>query len=236
MYQHRAVHVCRTVQINPPSIIPLPFLRLPTALSLSLFCAGDWAEQEEPEYPTMMLNKLSKQQQLLLQELERTKRRLREEIWAREGRTAIYTNNNALPTDPADPLALWSNHHARGADFGRSVHNANALVSPSSYQSNKRSSQVPDGRKGPNAPGGARLKRSRIEAGIVSPVENPTKEGTERFQAAMKSEEKSRAPPSTRIDMLPVMSSTGEWGKKASFRYHARELCLGVALECRVRS
>lgn len=209
MYQHkeRVVHVCRT---NPSSIVYTP--SIPARADCHVFSVGAWAKQEEPGYPTMMLNKLSKQQQLLLQELERTKRRLREEIWAREGRTAANTNNNALPTDPADPLALWSNYHARSADFGsKSANNANALVPPSSYQSNKRSSQVPDGRKGPHAPGGARLKRSRIEAGIVSPVENPDKkEGIERLQAAMKSEEKSRAPPSTRIDMLPVMSSTGE--------------------------
>lgn len=149
-----------------------------------------------------MLNKLSKQQQLLLQELERTKRRLREEIWAREGRTA--TTDNAPPTDAPDPLTLWSNHHTRDANYGRS---ANALISPSSYQSNKRSSQVTDGGRGPNASGGARLKRSRIEAGM-SPVESRA-EGIERLRA-LKLEEKSQAPPSTRIDMLPVMSSTGE--------------------------
>lgn len=185
-----------------------PLNHNPYVLALAnccLFCAGACVEQEDPEYSRTMLSKLSKQQQLLLQELERTKRRLREEIWAREQRTA--TTSNALPADSADPLALWSNRHTHDPDHGRYANNA--LGSPSSYQSNKRSSHLTNGGKGQNAAGGARLKRSRVEAGM-SLVENPTTtQGIERL-GSMKPEEKSRAPPSTRIDMLPVMSSTGE--------------------------
>lgn len=159
-----------------------------------------WVDQEGPDSSRTMLNKLSKQQHLLLQELERTKRRLREEIWAREGRTA--TSDVARPTSPTEPSASWAHQQMHGSACARLP--TTAFNSPSSYRTKKRSSQVTDGGRGPHISGGARLKRPRSEAGIC-PTENDV-EGVH----AMKPEESNRPSPSTRIDMLPVMSSTGE--------------------------
>ncbi|CAN0490444.1 unnamed protein product, partial [Ectocarpus sp. 12 AP-2014] len=116
------------------------------------------------DYSRTMLSKLSKQQHLVLRELERTKRRLREEVWAREEKTTKHT---AQPTDPGDPYTSWSSCQARGSNVTRPSNIAPA--SPSKCSSNGRSAQMTGARAGPNARDGARLKRSRTEAGM-SPV------------------------------------------------------------------
>lgn len=175
-------------------------------VSIRLCCSRRaWVDQEDPEYSRTMLNKLSKQQHLLLQELERTKRRLREEIWAREGRTGA--SDAARPTTPPDQLASWPHRQTHGGTCASLP--GTALNSPSSYRSKKRS-QATDGGREPHASGSARLKRSRSEAGI-NPVDIDDTEGVHVERArATKPEESNRPSPSTRIDMLPVMSSTGE--------------------------
>lgn len=162
-----------------------------------------WVGQEDQDYSRTMLNKLSKQQHLLLQELERTKRRLREEIWAREGRTGIP--GAARPTSP-DPLDSWPRQQAHGSAGARLP--STALDSPSNYRSKKRS-QAADGGRGQHTSGGASLKRSRSEAGIRPTEIDVEGEHVERARAT-RPEESHRLSPSTRIDMLPVMSSTGE--------------------------
>lgn len=64
-------------------------------------------------------------------------------------------------------------------------------------------------RGGPNARGGARLKRSRTEAGM-SPVDGDAA-GADKARS-MKLGGKNRSPcPPTRIVMLPVMASTGDF-------------------------
>lgn len=153
-----------------------------------------------------MLNKLSKQQHLLLQELERTKRRLREEIWAREGRAG--TSDAARPTNPPDPWESWPHQQSHGSACDNLPNTA--LNSPSSHRSKKRSSQVTDGGRGLHSSGGgARLKRSRSEAGI-GPTDSDVEGVRVERARATKPEESSRPFPSTRIDMLPIMCSTGE--------------------------
>lgn len=107
-----------------------------------------------------MLSKLSKQQHLLLRELERTKCRLREEIWAREGRIATNAKTNKQP-------------------------------------------EVVVG--GPRVDV-ACLKRSRSEAGMSS-IESDAEGGGRGRVLEL---EAPKPTLSTRIDMLPVMSSTGE--------------------------
>lgn len=150
-----------------------------------------------------MLYKLSKQQHLLLQELERTKRRLREEIWAREGRPGA--SDVARPTNPPDLLSSWPHKQTRGSARIPTT----MLNSPSTYRSKKRSSQVTDGGRGPQNSGGTRLKRSRNE-GCISPTDSGVEGVSVERARATKPEESNRPSPSARIDMLPVMSSTGE--------------------------
>lgn len=161
-------------------------------------------KQEGQDYSRTMLNKLSKQQHLLLQELERTKRRLRAEISARERRTDSPKDAPPTTTSPGH-FASWSNQHSDGAGAGGRP-SSFTLLSPSSQRRNKRASQATDGGRGPNAPG-ARFKRSRNE-GCRSPVESDTA-GAERPRV-IQTEESCRPSPTTRIGMLPVMSSTGE--------------------------
>lgn len=169
---------------------------------------GVRTEQENPHNSRTMLTKLTKQQHLLLQELGRTKRRLREEIWAREERTA--TDNTAQPIDSGDPLASWRNQ-GRDATI---MPSKKALGSPSRCRNDKQSSRMADTRRDPNTRGGARLKRSRSEAGMC-PVEGDV--GGAGRARAMHPEDNNRpsmgSSPmtlSTRIDLLPVMCTTGE--------------------------
>lgn len=180
----------------------------PSARSLAF---TNWVryEQENPQHSRTMLTKLTKQQHLLLQELERTKRRLREEIWAREERAA--TNKSAQPIDPGDPLALWRNNQGRD-DVTRP--SKDTLFSPSRSQKDKQPSRMAETRRDQNTKKGVRLKRSRSEAGM-GPVEGDV-EGAARARG-VDLEENSRPSMgcasknlSTRIDLLPVMCTTGE--------------------------
>lgn len=151
-------------------------------------------EQEAPaDVSSAMLSKLNKQQRLLLRELERTKRRLREEISARTERTTV-----ASPTD-SNPAA-WSNK-AHGDEWTSkdTLHAAARLT-------NKKRSQITSAGGGRQDAGGACLKRSRSEAGMSS-IERDA-EGVERALTAKLYV--ARPSPATRIDMLPVMASTGK--------------------------
>lgn len=167
--------------------------------------------QENPQHSRTMLTKLTKQQHLLLQELERTKRRLREEVWAREEKTAA--DKTASPVDPADSLAvLWASRRARGCDSVAAA-SKKGMLSPSS-RNHKQLSRTTDGRRDPVPKEGPSLKRSWREAGM-GPAEDEA-EG-ERTTGAMDPAGNSRAStvspstsPLTRIDLLPVMSTTGE--------------------------
>lgn len=141
-----------------------------------------------------MLSKLSKQQHLLLRELERTKRQLREEIWKREGRTA-----DALPADRDQ-----AERPIRPRGVSRESKSNKALLSPTKGVIHQSTTMIKG--IGQGAVEGACLKRSRSEAGM-SCVENDT-EGVDKAKAVKP--EGGRPTPCTRIDMLPVMSSTGE--------------------------
>lgn len=149
-------------------------------------------KQEEARVSRAMLSKLSKQQHLLLRELERTKRRLREEIHAREERRLIP------PTD-SDTIA-WTSQWIGNVETARDT-----LSSPAVCVGTKRFpiKNVVGGGRGP---GNASLKRSRSEAGIGY-VENDA-EGIETARGPKP--EVARPYPTTRIDMLPIMASTGE--------------------------
>lgn len=178
----------------------LPIFSLATAL-----IDGIRTKKETQDYPRTMLNKLSKQQHLLLQELERTKRRLRAEISARERRTDGPSND--APTTSPGHAGSWVNQRSDGADVGGRP-SSSIFRSPSSQRSNKRASQPADGGRGPNAPG-ARFKRSRNNEACKSPTDSDAA-GAEK-QRAPKAEDSCRPSPATRIGMLPVMSSTGAY-------------------------
>lgn len=139
------------------------------------------------------MSKLSKQQHFLLRELERTKRRLQEEIWAREARTAI-----APPINPES--AIWLN---KPFDNGEVLENVLPSTAGNVPDTHLPTTNVPGGRPGIR---GTCLKRSRSEAGMSS-VEGDL-DGIYREKAMQPG--MLRPSPTTRIDMLPVMSSTGE--------------------------
>ena len=151
-----------------------------------------------------MLNKLSKQQHLLLRELERTKRRLREEIWKREGRIA--------DAPPADHYQAARSIRSRGAS--RESKSNKALLSPTRYESHQSPTIIKGAGRG--SAKGTCLKRSRSEAGM-SCVENDA-EGVDK--AKVVKPEGGRHTPCTMIDMLPVMSSTGECRRWKSRRHY----------------
>ncbi|CAN0234981.1 unnamed protein product, partial [Scytosiphon promiscuus] len=157
-----------------------------------------------------MLTKFTKQQRLLLQELERTKRRLREEILAREERTA--NNVTVQPVDHGDPFSSWGNDQGRDPATRPSK---NALYSPSRFRNGKQSPPLTDAMRDSGIKRGARLKRSRSEAGMGNAVEGD-RGGAERTRA-MNPEENKRSSlecpsksPSMGIDLLPIMCTTGE--------------------------
>lgn len=141
-----------------------------------------------------MLRKLSKQQHLLLGELERTKRRLHEEIWSRE-----ENNTAAVLSAKPDPLA-WRYHPTFGYAKS-SKENTNSPARPVS--SNKQSPVRNTARHYADTGGASCLKRSRSEAEMSS-VDSEA-EGAEIARLAV-----ARPPATTMIGMLGVMSSTGE--------------------------
>lgn len=175
-----------------------------------------------PNISRTMLRKLNKQQHLLLEELERTKRRLREEIRAREeGTIPQYDDDSdgshftALPSSNPVELGLTAAKDEAAKPTISSC-KGSAIWSPRRQATNERLLAISGARH--NDPARERhtglvnrLKRSRSEAGIgISRSKDALAAGVEadRMQEQQKGNNQP-ATAATRIDMLPVMASTG---------------------------
>lgn len=139
------------------------------------------------------LRKLSEQNHLLLHELKQTKNQLREEVWARK------KTEEEIPTNP-DPLLTWL-----GGING-------SLESPTATSSTPQSNTKPlmvakmvGGRR--HFPYSTSLKRSHSEADM-----DP--DGYEKRPPI--TPETGQPSLFTRIDMLPIMASTGQFEPSAS--------------------
>lgn len=173
-----------------------------------------------------MLRKLNKQQRLLLEELERTKRRLREEIRAREeGTTPQHDddsdqNNSAAPPFSNPPKFELAAAKDEAAQSKLSGCKGSATWSPTGRAKNERLLTISAvGHNGParerrrGAEDGAvnGLKRSRSEAGIGISSDNDAVAAGGEVGGKQGQRKGNNEPPTaaTRIDMLPVMASTG---------------------------
>lgn len=174
------------------------FCGLKHAISPSL--DGCATEQGEPNVSRALLCKFSKQQHLLLCELERTRRRLREEQWMKEERSL----KTALDPPTRPNSARW--HHHAGGD-SREEYSDHSVPLCKRLAKNKRgpATEVARDRSGLE---GACFKRSRSEDGANVMVTKEEMRGCGPLMTTVAA--MGRPSPATKIDMLPVMSSTGE--------------------------
>lgn len=150
------------------------------------------------------LRKLSEQNHLLLHELKQTKNQLRKEVWARK------EEEEEIPTS-SDPLLAWLG--------GINGTLESPIVTSSTPQSNTKPltvAKMVDGRR--HFQCSTSSKRSRSETDM-----NPLDIDTDGYEKSPPiTPETGQPSPFTRIDMLPIMASTGQF--EPSGWYIARNL------------
>lgn len=208
-----AVHLFETDHllgvVHAPQAIedeqPIPIVS--TALSSFTF-------QDVPHLK-VILSKLRKHQHVLAKELEWTKRQLRAEVKARRGHTTAQDEHPRVIW-PRSPTSLSVAGCRNGPNPCSTDGARDEAVSTESETGKTPHDQQP-GRRAMES-----LKRSRGEAGIGPGNPDSTQHGV---RTRARNFDPDLQPATTRIDMLPILSSTGK-------TIAIREVCtpVGVSL------